>query len=307
MSEVIMKNLSAALEYTKSKKISQLSKLEKSHYHGAISDLKGFLANNEDDSIIGLSFSQLTNWYHWKFIYCFIAGEGNSYTDLKNSTYFSLEANNFDYFIGKYAAQYNQAILFENSIKHLSQILYLGWDKEAIQYGQLLINMLYGKQYKGWYSDPIHPWFMLELFCKWQGLTLDKTKLSYPKDFGVYEKALHYWNSKDTNLVSSIIDELTEFHIQQSDEYVKTDEFGNESSPEFSSSDYFIFPTEILMWLAIRKIIGLPKYEPSPQNELMQLEMNRLPEIVIAYPKNELVEQCKQKLLVDNPGITFEL
>ena len=59
---------------------------------------------------------------------------------------------------------------------------------------------------------------MLEIFCKWQKIELDYSKLNYPKDMGVYIEALKCWDTTDTTLLAKIINDLTDFHIAESDE-----------------------------------------------------------------------------------------
>ena len=301
-----MKNLEEAIKYTLEKKAFQI-KDPYASYQKRIEDIQKYLIDEKSRTSAILNVNRLSTWYLWNFIYTFLKENKVDYTLLAKSTYYGVQSNNVEYLFGKLVETYDDAIPFTDSIKHLAQMLYLGWRDKAKAYGELVLKMLYGKQYDGWVTYPTHPWFMLEIYCKWQNITLDYDKLRYPESLGVYQKALDHWNTQDTQLLSTIIDELTEFRIQQSDEYVKTDEYGNEFSPEFTSANYFIFAIEILMWLSIRRIMGLPEYTPSPENKLMQLEINKLPVQSIPYPKDELVQQVKTKLLTENPNIDFEL
>jgi hypothetical protein len=301
-----MKNLEDSIKYTDDKKRFQISTNDESHHQKAIDDLQKYLANQSSLGITLLGIQNLAAWHHWQFMHHFLADHNIVDDELAWSTYFALEWNNWNHFFCKRVDSCKLATPFHESIKHLAQMLYLGWNDKAVQYGHLLIGMLYGKQYKGGNYAFSHAWFMYELYAKWQHIELDKSKLHIPDSLGVYAKALAHWDTQDAGLLSATIDEMSAFHIQQSDEYVKTDKDGNEFGAEFSSSDYFVFPVEILMWLSIRRLMGLPEYVPSQDNALMQLEINRLPTITFPYPKDQLVEQCKQKLLHDNPGITFE-
>ncbi len=298
-----MKNLEEAIIYTRDKKKYQIDTSEESYLKESIADCKLFLKDSDEltDAVLGIQY--LSTWYHWNFIYTFLTKHRVDYSLLSKSTVLGVESNNLESFIAKKVDTYDEAVPFTNSIKHLAQMLYLGWEDKAVDYGNLLLNMLYGKQYKGWHSSQKHPWFMLELFCKWQGIALDYAQLRNPNDMGVYQKALDNWDTEDTQLLSNIIDELTEFHIQQSDEY----EHKNKDDGDFTSANYFIFPIEILMWLSIRRIMGLAEYNPSPKNQLMQMEINKLPAVPFPYPKDELVEQVKEKLLKENPTLKFEL
>ncbi len=298
-----MKNLEEAIIYTRDKKKYQIDELKESFLEESISDMKNYI--NETGTLSGaiIGVGYLTTWYHWNFIDTFLTKHRVDYSLLSKRTILGVESNNIDFFLGEKIDTYDSAESFTNSIKHLAQMLYLGWEDKAVSYGDLLLNMLYGKQYKGWHSSQKHPWFMLELFCKWQGIALDYAQLRNPNDMGVYQKALDNWDTEDTQLLSTIIDDLTEFHIQQSDEYEHKDKYDG----DFTDADYFIFPIEILMWLSIRRIMGLAEYNPSPKNQLMQMEINKLPTEIFPYHKDELVEQVKEKLLKENPTLKFEL
>lgn len=305
-----MKSIEESITYTTDKKSYQLSKLLISHYQEPLGDLGRYLINDKKRGSVALNLGYLSTWYHWQFIYNFTHSHQISYNSLALSTYYALECNNWEYFLGKAVETYCDATALPDSMNHLAQMLYLGWEDKAILYGNFLVKMLYGKQYDGWVKIPVHPWFMLELFCRWQKIELNRRKLHYPDSLGIYENALSNWDTQDTGLLSIIIDKLSAFHIHQSDEYEHPEPDGGNCDGyhmEFSYSNYFIFPAEILFWLAIRRRLGLPGYQASAQNDLMNLEINQLPSSAFPYPRNDLVEQCKRKLMEDNSGVTFEL
>jgi len=300
-----MRTFNEVLKYCEKKKQHQISKLKNSNFSDSIDDIKDFLAEKKKRSTVGSRFEYISSWHMWVFLNDFLQNRQLNYSELALSTYFGVESNSWDFTVGKLSPTYDSAIPFDRSIMHLGQLLYLGWYADAKQYGKLLLKMLYGKQYNGWVAKPLYAWFVITLFCKWQKIELDKTKLKYPDQLGVYEEALANWDTTDQQQLDDIVDQLSAFHIAQSDEDVVTDEDGNEFSPEFTSSDYFIFPAEILAWLAIRKTLGLSGYNGN--DELMKLEINQLPSAVIEKPKDELVDQCKRKLLEDNPGLRLEI
>ena len=306
-----MKTFLESKEYTKKKKAHQTGRLEYSFVTESVDALEEYLiTGNKIAGSTKNEIDSLGTWNHWNFINNYVAINELEYALLVKATYYHIECNNWAFFLGKWREHVDFATSFTKSIKHLGQLLYLRQTERAIQYGKLLLKMLYGKQYKGWHVFPKHPWFMMELFCKWQNIELDYDKLNYPDSLGVYENTLQHWDTTDTELLSALIDKLSDFHIKQSSEYeqeTEKDENGDGYDLEFTSADYFIFPIEILIWLAIRREMGLPEYEPSPKNELMQLEINRLPEKVVPWPTDELVEKCKAKLKADNPEIDFEL
>ncbi len=300
-----MKTFNEALKYSKKKKQHQVLKLKDSNLLESIDDIGGFLSDKKKRSTVGSRFEYISAWHHWSFLNDFLQDGHLNYRELALGTYFGVESNNWDFTVGKLSATYDSAIPFDRSVMHLGQLLYLGWYDKAEKYGKLLVEMLYGKQYNGWVAKPFYAWFVIELFCRWQKIELDKTKLKYPDQLGIYEEALASWDTSDQHQLNDLVDSLSVFHIAQSDEDVVTDEDGNEFSPEFTSSDYFIFPAEILAWLAIRKILGLSVY--NGVNELMKLEINQLPTSPIERPEEELVNQCKRKLLEDNSGLHFEV
>lgn len=300
-----MKSLIEATEYTKKKKEHQLIKLKKSHLEEPFEDLKLYLEGEKHLTTVSSNFNYLADWNLWQFISDFIDENKITNNHLSLSTYWAMQSNNWDFALGHISNSYKSAIPFDRSIMHLGQLLYLGWYDEAGKYGNLLLKMLYGKQYNGWIAKPLYAWFVMEIFCKWQKIELDKTKLKYPDDLGVYEEALANWDTTDQKKLNDIVDKLSTFHIAQSDEDVITDEDGNEFSPEFTSSDYFIFPAEILAWLAIRKTLGLPIYTGT--DEMMKLDINQLPATLIEKPQEDLVIKCKNKLIEDNPQVVFEL
>jgi len=299
-----MRTLQDSIKYTLEKKEYQLSKKE--HFFTNSNDsIAAYLKNEKSPASIAVDFDFLAAWSHFQFIYLFIDSHNLEYRYLAESTKAEIEANNWYFFLGKKVDRFNSSIQFHIAIKHMAQALLLGWDSLAIEYGNLLIKMLYGKQYKGWHPVYKHPWFMLEIFCKWQKIQLDYTKLHYPENMGVYQEAINNWDTQSSGLLSSMVNKLIDFHIAQSDEYVTTDEYGNEASSDFSSSDYFIYAIEILFWLNIRYRMGLPDY--TSHNELILLPINNWHTYKIEIPKIELIEKAKAKLLVDYPGIEFEI
>lgn len=294
-----MDNLSTSIEYTERKKKEQITKLE-SHYSKSIQEIKEFLDQKKSAVAVTSGFEYLSIWYQWNYINTFLDADTVDYEMLASATIYGIESNNVRYFLGKKVETYKQSIQFHKAIKHVAQALLLGWESLAIDYGRLLIKMLYGKQYNGWHPAYKHPWFMLEIFCKWQGIKLDYSKLNYPDDMGPYKKVLENWNTNDMSLVSDLVNQMSTFHIEQSDE----DEY-KDKTPDFPSSDYFIYAIEILFWLNIRKKIGLPDY--SSDNELIKMPINNWNTQNIKVPQIELIQKAKSKLLYDYPGIEFEL
>ena len=72
-------------------------------------------------------------------------------------------------------------------------------------------------------------------------------------------------------------------------------------TPDFPSSDYFIYPVEILLWLNIRERMGLAEY--IADNDLMKMPINNWHTQLVAVPVIGLVEQAKTKLQSEYPGV----
>ena len=297
-----MKTIKTLVDYTKSKKKHQLEKKDY-FYIEPIRDIEEYIRNEKSVAGIGLALDFISSWFHYNYIYSFLTttdSAANDLSSLAKSTLLGIEANNWDFFLGKNHEKYYSAIPFQNAIKHFSQALLLGWDTLAVNYGKLLIKMLYGKQYKGWHSAYKHAWFMLEIFCKWQGIELDYSRLSYPEDMKVYAQALQHWDTNDNELLSKLVNELVDFHIAESDEYERKNHI-----PDFSSADYFIFPVEILLWLNIRERMNFAKY--TPNNDLLKMSINNWQIQKVAIPVIEVVEKAKTKLLSEYPNTHFDL
>lgn len=287
------------LDYTGKKKKYQIEKLE-GHYTDSIQNITDYLDGKKSAVGVTSGFKYLSVWYHWNFINDFVTTGNFNKNHLKKATLFGIESNNVRFFLGKKVETYHQAIPFEKAIKHLAQAFLLGWDELGFQYGNLLLKMLYGKQYKGGHPAYLHPWFLLEIFCKWQNISLDYSKLNAPKDMKIYSEILANWDTQDTDLLQKMVQQLVDFHIAQSDE----DEY-EDRTPDFPSSDYFVYPIEILFWLNIRSRLQLSDYQPD--NDLMRLPINDYRTQHTDIPKIDLIEKAKQKLMQDYPNIAFEI
>jgi hypothetical protein len=294
-----MKNIKDLIKYTLDKKASQL---KNGDYFFVIpnGNIGSYVDGNGEISKALLSFDSISSWHYFNYIFDFLNKGSLNALSFSTSTFYAFQLNNINFSLGRKIETFKFAIQFHKAIKHMAQMLLLGWDEQAIKYGHMLIKMLYGKQYKGWHPAYRHPWFMLEIFCRWRGVDLDYGRLNYPKDMGVYQEVIKNWRTSDPALLSRLIEAVSEFHVTQSDEK----EYENRT-PDFSSSDYFVYAIEILLLLNIRERLGLPDY--TPDHELMKLPVNNWHTQKTEIPKVELVERAKSKLLNDYPGIMFEI
>ena len=88
-------------------------------------------------------------------------------------------------------------------------------------------------------------------------------------------------------------------------------QFSNQGQSAVDSKTFSSFfgktALPLIRTTTVRRDLGLPEYKPSAKNELMQLEINKLPTTITPAPQDKLVEQCKAKLLKENPEYSFEL
>lgn len=143
-----MENIEKAIQYVLKKKEYQLEKLTH-FYFTSNEDINSYISGNKSRAIIGLKLERISNWQHWNFIYSFFKENKLDHNLLALSTYSAIESITWDYFLGTTVEQYKESISFINAIKYLAQALLLGWDSIALKLGDVLLKMLYGKQYKG--------------------------------------------------------------------------------------------------------------------------------------------------------------
>jgi hypothetical protein len=295
-----MKTLSESIKYTKEKKHYQLTKMENNFHKRPTEIFYDYLNDNlSAPGIVALNIQRQSTWYLWRYINDAFNSILN-YELLAKNTKYAVLSNAIYYLVGTKVPKYDSYVMLQSATMHLGQMLFLGWDDRAIKYGKFLMMMLDSKHYKGGTTYPLYQWFIIKLFCLWQNIELDRSKLRMPDDLGIYDVALKNLTSVDTELVRRIVNEMTEYHILNSDEYVQTDEYGNETSAEFDSADYFVFPVEILMFLMIRERLGMPKTNIGG-NELLSRNLNRIPDIPIKYPSHDIVDDIFGKLYTDNP------
>ena len=205
-----MQTIQILADYTRSKKKYQLEK-KADFYTEPLKDIEKYINNEDSVAGIGMASTSFFMVSLQLYIYFLSDDEGiaNDSSLLAKSTLLGIEANNWYFFLGKNHEKYHRAILFDMPSSILHSLYFLGWDSLAVRYGHLLIEMLYGKQYQGGHSAYKHPWFMLELFCKWQGIELDYSRLNYPKDMNVYAKALQNWGYNDEIVLSNLVNGLS--------------------------------------------------------------------------------------------------
>lgn len=294
-----MQNLESSFSYTKEMISHKIKTMGETHFKQELSEIDNYLRNESHRTVVYTSLSSLSSWYLWNFIYEFTENKTVKYDLLAQSTYYGTTANKWAYSIGQCSVHYDGALLFLESSMHLAQLVCLGLDQQAVNYCSMLKAMLDGKQSKMFPNSPVHPWFILDLYLRYHGESMDKS-WRVPSEIGPYHRVLECWDTTDNSLFEEMIKELCDFHISQSDEY---EHDGN--LLEFSSAQYFLFPPEILMWIKLRHnkklYIGNRHLHP-----LLGLDINNLPLVPFNMKRDPMVIKCFEKLQKDNPTVGFE-
>jgi hypothetical protein len=92
-------------------------------------------------------------------------------------------------------------------------------------------------------------WFLLELFYKTKGLDFNCDNENYPVQMIPYDEVLKKWDTDDLIEINRLIYNMADWHLEQAKE--QTNNF------EFERPIVWLFPYEILTWLALRKQAGL--------------------------------------------------
>ena len=294
-----MNSLEKSFSYTKEMMAHKIKTMEESHFKQEVREINDYLENAAHRTVVRTSLTSLSSWYLWNFINEFTQSGKIEYDLLARSTYYGISANKWAYSIGQCSTHYDGALLFSDSSMHLAQLVCLGLSQEAITYCSLLTKMLNGKQFKMFPDNPTFPWFVLDLYLRYNNTPIEES-WKYPSEMGAYGRTLENWDTCDKALFEKLLIDLCDFHVSQSDEY---EHEGN--LLEFSSAQYFLFPPEILMWIRLRHNRGLYVGHPN-LHPLLQLEINNLPLNSFGMPADPLLTRCCNKLHKDNPSVNFE-
>ena len=162
-----MNSLEEAFSYTKEMMSHKIKTMEGSHFKQEVQEINNYLENDTHRTVVRTSLTSLCSWYLWNFIYEFTQNGMAEYDLLARSTYYGISANKWAYSIGQCSTHYDGALLFSDSSMHLAQLVCLGLSQEAITYCSLLTKMLNGKQFKMFPDNPTFPWFILDLYLRY--------------------------------------------------------------------------------------------------------------------------------------------
>ncbi len=152
---------------------------------------------------------------------------------------------------------------------YMAQNILCGWWKKAFDIAEIMIVSIdFGKtadeegdevkRVIGCGQDDIPAsWFLLELYCKLEGRDFNRDNADYPELMIPYEEVLEKWDTDDLKEVNRLVYNMADYHLEQAKE--PSDD--NDKYSEFERSVVWLFPYEILAWLALRKKVGLQNPE----------------------------------------------
>lgn len=178
----------------------------------------------------------------------------------------------------------------------ISYLLFIGQKDAAEEVGKIFCNELHTLFLKGGIDWWLHPWFILQLISKWQHIELNLNGCDVPKNMNIYSEVLMHWDTEDIEQVKQLVNKMSDFHIETSKSDMSEDE-----TNDFNESAFWFFPYEILAWLRIRELMGLPNPE-TYEHPLMQQPLAQMPEAT-PFPDDELLTQVVVKLKAEH-GIT---
>ncbi len=173
-----------------------------------------------------------------------------------------------------------------------SDLLLTGHFKKTKQLIQLLHPELLTHFMNGGVPYYPHGWFLLDLCCRWQGLTFEVSDFNMPKNMHIYPEILAEWDTKEVSRVQELVTKMADYHISQS----KEDMRGNDSY-DFSPKIQWLFPYEILTWLKLRQHLGLPNPETF-EHPLMHLPQAQMPENT-PLPEDPFLTSIVKKLIAE--------
>lgn len=157
----------------------------------------------------------------------------------------------------------NPFIIMNKAIFMMSNLLLTHQTERFHSIGNHLIDSLNGQSciIKKGYQKSTISWFVLKLYSLYTDKEITLHKLLQPKDTFSYDEVLKHWDTDNLNDVTKFVELLCDEHIAQA----KLD-YAIHVEEEFDSLKYrelfivglYLLPYEILSWLRIRELKGLP-------------------------------------------------
>ena len=136
-----------------------------------------------------------------------------------------------------------------------------------------------------------HFWFLLELYAKSIGKSIDTSPYSYPTTLSPYEQVLQNWDTSDQNTLQELISRMADFNLSQ------TISSEHEDVLEFDYEDRMLFPYEILAFLRVREWANLEN-PLTFDHPLMQHPLAQLPP-TLNMPNSQLFKDVIDKFKKD--------
>lgn len=190
---------------------------------------------------------------------------------------------------------------FEKSAYWLANCLSQKWYQESEILIEIINEGLHTKFLDGGWDIKTASWFILEIANNGFQKSIDLSGLNYPKDMGVYQKALDNWDTENLTLLDDIISGLCDFHLNEASHGDLSDHASKRDPMflQFSSTRWFVYAFEILAWLSIREKKGIKNPEKF-SHPLMNIELNKSAKESAPMPKSELFKEVMAKLSSQN-------
>ncbi|NJM79745.1 MAG: hypothetical protein HC854_09180 [Flavobacterium sp.] len=235
------------------------------------------------------NFKSLSSWYSNLFVFDFL---DNNVTSFRADA--TLNGYNVIMIYNEFLPQYPnnpRGPSFEDTGYYLANCIIEKWYVQSENLLRIINNGLNSGLLKGGDNFKPSAWFIIEIANKGFHNEIDYSKYNYPKSMGVYQEALNNWNTTDMGLLDNIITKLCDYHLENA----TYGDGENTMHIQFDDCTRFVYTYEILTWLSIREMAGLPNLNKL-SHPLMDLALNKLPKVVTPMPQNELFEKVMAKL-----------
>lgn len=258
-------------------------------YDKRVNEIKNKLESGGILKAIFRQYDYLNNWYSSNFVYDMLSKGITSFrTDLVKNGYQVLLVS--DKLTEIYLNSNPPYLSFDRVGYWLANCVIQKWYMEAEKLIDI-VNRGLSTNLKGGLDFKPAAWFILEIMNKGYDRNIDLKQFNYPKNMGVYQRAIDHWDTQDLNIMNNIISELCDYHLENATYGDPNDNL----KIQFSNPSWFVYTFEILNWLSIREMKGLDN--PSAFNHpLMSIALNKLPKDTFPMPEDELFNKVMHKL-----------
>lgn len=187
-------------------------------------------------------------------------------------------------------------IWLRDAVRVICYLLLTGHNDKAEEVSRICIAEIHSQFINGCSDWWLHPWFLIQLFSRWQRIEPDLSTCDMPKDMNIYTNVLASWDTQDLGIMGNLVNQMADFHLSNA-----TFDMSNNETHDFDDDTFWFFPYEILAWLRIRELMGLPN-PAAYEHPLMQQPLGLMPEAT-PFPEDHLLAKVVAKLKVGH-GIT---